>query len=286
MKNVPFIIAFVTGIGIAANPFLLTDEHVSTKVMVNPNSGKSAKKKNTVWVSFRVKAAMDNKKNKMAEKKLAYAQKIAGELFKAVEKNNLIVAGKSEEQLNMEITQLARDKFGIEKHWHKKIVRSGVNTLSIYGDNPPNQILQPDDILFIDFGIVADGWESDYARTYVLGNNARKIKLKNDVEKAWYEIQEWFHKQTSLKASELFQFTRGKAREYGWTSAGEIAGHIVGEFPHEQPVDPKSLELDVHPDNDHDIFLLDANGSKRHWILEIHFVDKENKIGGYFEQLL
>src|SRR4051812_5559377 len=103
MKNVPFIIAFVTGIGIAANPFLLTDEHVSTKVMVNPNSGKSAKKKNTVWVSFRVKAAMDNKKNKMAEKKLAYAQKIAGELFKAVEKNNLIVAGKSEEQLNMEI---------------------------------------------------------------------------------------------------------------------------------------------------------------------------------------
>jgi hypothetical protein len=284
MKNVPFIIAFVMGIGIAVNPFLLGD-HVFTEVTADPDSNKLARE-NTVSVWFRIRAAVDNKKNKMAEKKLAYAQKIAGELFKAVEKNNLIVAGKSEEQLNREVTQLAYDKFGIQKHWHKKIVRSGVNTVSIYNDNPPNQILQPDDILFIDFGIVADGWESDYARTYVLGDNARKIKLKNDVEKAWYETQEWFHKQTSLKASELFQFTREKAREYGWTSAGETAGHIVGEFPHEQPANPKSLELDVHPDNHNDMFLPDANGNKRHWILEIHFVDQKDKIGGYFEQLL
>ncbi len=77
-----------------------------------------------------------------------------------------------------------------------------------------------------------------------------------------------------------------KANEYGWTFGGEIARHIVGEFPHEQPLDPKSLELDIHPANDNDMFLLDANGDKRHWILELQFIDKEKKIGGYFEQLL
>ena len=226
------------------------------------------------------------KEDKMAKIKLDHAQKIASQLFEAVEKSNLIVAGKSEEQLNNEIVKLAQEKFGIEKHWHKKIVRCGANTTAIYPDNPPNRIIQADDIVILDYGVIVDGWESDYARTYVLGDNARKIKLKKDVEKAWYETREWINKQTKLSASDLFQFTREKSREYGWTSAGEIAGHIVGKFPHEQPADPKSPQLDVHPENHDDIFLLDANGNKRHWILEMHFVDKDNKIGGYFEQLL
>jgi len=34
------------------------------------------------------------------------------------------------------------------------------------------------------------------------------------------------------------------------------------------------------------MFLHDADGNQRNWILELQFVDKENKIGGYFEQLL
>jgi len=67
-----------------------------------------------------------------------------------------------------------------------------------------------------------------------------------------------------------------KAKEYGYSYGGEIAGHIVGEYPHEQPADPKSFDLDVHPSNHNDMFLRDANGNERHWILEMHFVDKEN----------
>jgi hypothetical protein len=30
----------------------------------------------------------------------------------------------------------------------------------------------------------------------------------------------------------------------------------------------------------------DANGVRRHWILEIHFVDRARQIGGFFEELL
>jgi hypothetical protein len=71
-----------------------------------------------------------------------------------------------------------------------------------------------------------------------------------------------------------------------WEFGGAIAGHIVGKYPHEQPPDPKSLELDVHPENHNDMFLRDANGDQRHWILELQFVDPRDKIGGYFEQLL
>jgi len=222
----------------------------------------------------------------MAREKLINAQNISIQFFKAIEENNLIIAGKSEEQLNSEVCDLALKKFGIEKHWHKKIVRSGKNTLAIYPDNPPNRIVEKDDILFIDLGPIVEDYEADIGRTYVLGNDPQKIKLKRDVESAWYEIREWYQQQTVLKASELFQYAVEKAKEYGWEFGGEIAGHIVGKYPHEQPADPQSLELDIHPENHNDIFLPDADGNQRHWILELQFVDKENGIGGYFEQLL
>lgn len=222
----------------------------------------------------------------MTETKLLHAEKVTTQLFEAVEKNNLIVPGKSEKQLVSEIVNLAFEKFGITNHWHKKIVRTGANTLATYNANPPDKTILEDDILFIDFGPIVEDYEADFGRTYVMGNSAIKAKLKNDVERAWYEIQAWFQEQKKLKAADLFQYSVEKANKYGWTFGGEIAGHIVGHFPHEQPLDPKSFELDIHPENNNDMLLLDANGDKRHWILELQFIDKEREIGGYFEQLL
>jgi len=239
-----------------------------------------------MFVAFSIRPFGSDEKDKETKMKLLSAQKVASQLFEAIEKNKLIVPGKSEAQLNDEISTLAAEKFNIKKHWHKKIVRSGKNTMSIYNDNPPDRIIQEDDMVFVDYGIVTNGWESDFAKTYVVGNNAKKIKLKNDVEKAWKETQEWYLKQNKLKASDFFKFITEKAKQYGYTYGGEIAGHIVGEFPHEQPVDPKSHDLDIHPDNPYDMFLLDPYGNKRFWILEMHFVDKENQVGAYVERLL
>ena len=30
----------------------------------------------------------------------------------------------------------------------------------------------------------------------------------------------------------------------------------------------------------------DAEGQQRHWILEIHFIDRAREIGGFYEELL
>lgn len=222
----------------------------------------------------------------MTEAKLVYAQNTTLKLFETAMNNGLVAAGKTESQLAAEITALALEKFEIKQHWHKKIVRSGPNTLAIYRDDPPDRIIQPDDILFLDFGPVVDGYEADIGRTCVLGNDPLKHKQKKDVEEAWYSIQQWCRDKTTLKASDLFHFAVKKANEYGWEFSGDIAGHIVGKYPHEQPADPKSLELDIHPGNDNDIYMPDANGNKRHWILELQFTDKERQTGSYFEQLL
>ncbi len=222
----------------------------------------------------------------MTREQLVNAQDVSIQCFKAIEEHKLITPGKTEARLNEEISSLALKEFGIRRHWHKKIVRAGRNTLSIYQEDPPDRTIEEDDIVFIDLGPIVKGYEADIGRTYVVGSDPRKLKLKNDVETAWYEIQAWYQEQTTLKASDLFQYATGKAQAYGWEFGGAIAGHIVGKYPHEQPLDPQSLELDIHPDNPNDIFLDDEDGHRRHWILELQFVDKGHGIGGYFEQLL
>lgn len=46
------------------------------------------------------------------------------------------------------------------------------------------------------------------------------------------------------------------------------------------------VTLYVHPGSTLPMRSLDEKGQKRHWILEIHFVDRERQIGGFFGELL
>lgn len=219
------------------------------------------------------------------KQKLMEAEQIAAQLFGEIEKRQLIVPGKTESQLNNEVFQLAETVFGIKKHWHNRLVRSGANTLFPYYGNPPDLVIQEDDILFFDLGPIIEEWEADYGRTYVVGNDPLKLKLKHDVEAAWKEGKEWFGQQTALTGADFYSYVKELAHKYGWEYGGEIAGHLIGQFPHEK-LESGNYGLYVHPGNPNDMFLPDANGNKREWILEIHFVDREREIGGFFEQLL
>lgn len=220
-----------------------------------------------------------------AFKKLLEAEQKAARLFSEIEKRDIISPGKTEKQVNTEIFDLAFSMFGIKKYWHKRIVRAGENTLRPYDDNPPDLIIQENDIVFLDFGPIFEDWEADYGRTFVIGNDPYKIKLKNDIETAWCEVRDWFKQQKELTASQFFQHIKATAKKYGWEYGGPIGGHLIGQFPHER-IEPDSYLLYIHPENHNSMFELDQNGNKRHWILEIHFIDSDKRIGGFFEQLL
>ena len=71
-------------------------------------------------------------------------KKKAEKLFEIAEQRGLICAGKSEKDLNDELFMLAKELYGIEKYWHKRIVRSGSNTLQPYDENPPNLTIRDD----------------------------------------------------------------------------------------------------------------------------------------------
>ena len=216
---------------------------------------------------------------------LIEAERKAALLFKAIEKEGLLVSGKTESTLNKEIFELAFQMYGIKKYWHKRIVRAGKNTLKPYKENPEELTLQKDDILFIDFGPIFEDWEADFGRTYVLGDDPKKHRLKEDIETAWHECKAYFNSKESLSGAEYYAHAVAAAKKYGWEFGGEIAGHIIGHFPHEK-LEKEDKTNYIHPDNHQDLFAPDKNGNKREWILEIHFVDKKLEIGGFFEQLL
>ena len=216
---------------------------------------------------------------------LRIAQSKAERLFREIEQRGLIRPGLSESRLNEDIYKLAKEMYGITTYWHKRIVRAGSNTLAPYAENPPDLTIGEDDILFLDLGPVFEDWEADFGRTFVLGSDPQKLKLRDDVGRAFAEGKHYFHQTPDITASQLFRYAVTLANKSGWEFGGRIAGHLIGQFPHERIAEDK-VTLYVHPESHLPMRSLNEKGQERHWILEIHFVDREREIGGFFEELL
>lgn len=216
---------------------------------------------------------------------LLAAQRKAEDLFGEIETRRVVAPGRMESEVNRDIYELAAALFGVEKHWHKRIVRAGVNTLAPYAQDPADLRIGEDDIVFLDVGPVFEQWEADFGRTYVLGSDPDKNRLCDDVEVGFAEGKRFFQDNPEVTASELFHHVVRFGEARGWTFGGPMAGHLIGQFPHER-ISGDKVSLYIHPDNPLPIRSFDGNGSPRHWILEIHYVDKGRGFGGFFEELL
>jgi Xaa-Pro dipeptidase len=223
----------------------------------------------------------DNEAARCAE--LWRAQLRAEELFDTIVARGLIRAGVLESDLNEEIHQLAQGEFGVDRHWHRRIVRSGENTLTTFRDNPPDRIIQADDVVYLDLGPVFGEWESDYGRTYVLGKDRRKQQLVHDIMQAFRKGQLLYEQHADLTAGKLFDYVAELAKQGGWEFGAPTAGHIIDRFPHARS--PARHEV-IRSGNPLPLRQPLADGQPRHWILEIHFVDRERGYGGFLEELL
>jgi Xaa-Pro dipeptidase len=216
---------------------------------------------------------------------LLVAQNRAKDLFAAVVAEGLIQPGKLESELTSEIYTLARDRFGVRRHWHKRIARSGPNTMLTYYDAPNDRRITSDDIVYLDFGPVFDVWEADFGRTYALGPDPLKHRLVADIAMAFARGKALYRSTPDLTAGELYDFVVSQGQLLGWEFGAATAGHLIGYFPHEQA--PGNAErLSIRHGNDLRLREPDENGLPRHWILEIHFIDRNRQIGGFFEELL
>jgi hypothetical protein len=215
---------------------------------------------------------------------LEAAEAKGNRLFDAIEAAGLIAPGKSETELNDEIAALLRDRFGVKQHWHKRIVRAGPNTVCIFSDDPPDHTIAADDVVYLDLGPVIEDWEADLGRSYALGKDAEKERLVADLPRLFDIVQAHYHATPDITAEQLYAYAQETADKAGWLFGGVIAGHTIeGRFPH-APL-PRANRL-IAKGNDTRMRDPDTNGRERHWILEIHLVDKARTFGGFYERLL
>jgi Xaa-Pro aminopeptidase len=217
--------------------------------------------------------------------RLLEAQQKAEELFEAVRERGILAPGVREQEASDAIRDLSGELFGVRRFWHKRIVRAGENTLEPYRVNPPDRVIEADDIVFVDFGPIFEEWEADFGRTYVLGNDPVKQRLRDDLPVVFEAGRQYFEENRDITGAQLYARMVELAEKAGWEFGGPHAGHLVGEFPHEK-IAGDQIESYIAPGNDGPMRRDDRTGRVCHWILEVHLVDRERGIGGFFEQLL
>jgi peptidase M24-like protein len=167
------------------------------------------------------------------------AQNKAAQLFDEIERGGMFRAGVSERELSDEIRA--------------------------YRQNPPDRTIADDDILFCDFGPIFDRWEADFGRTFVLGDDPVKHALRDDLERVWARGREYFESRPDVTGAELFDHVVALSHDAGWEFGGTIAGHLVGEFPHEL-IDGDRGESYIAPGSDNPMRRTDRAGNTCHWI--------------------
>lgn len=216
---------------------------------------------------------------------LVAAEEKAEELFAEIVRRGLIAAGRRESAVSDHVRDLAAELFDTRRHWHKRVVRSGPNTLLPYKENPPDRTIGADDIVFVDFGPIFAEWEADFGRTFVLGDDPAKLALQAALPRIWAAGRAHFEAHPEITGAQLYAHVVDLAQEAGWEFGGRHCGHLVGEFPHEE-IDGEQIESYIAPGNRIAMRGTDRAGRRCHWILEVHLVDRERQIGGFHEQLL
>ncbi|KAK4547648.1 hypothetical protein LTR36_000605 [Oleoguttula mirabilis] len=130
-------------------------------------------------------------------------------------------------------------------------------------------------------------WEADFGRTYVLGNppDPYKEKLRAACEPMWYKLKARYLENPDMTGEELYDIACHEAEQEGWVWGANLAGQIIGDFPHER-IPKDKVTLYIAKGNKQPMSSLGKDGFRRHWILEVHLHDPVRQIGGFFEQLL
>jgi Xaa-Pro dipeptidase len=213
------------------------------------------------------------------------AQARAAALFRKIEEKGLVRPGETEDGISRAIFALASSDFGVETHWHRRVVRSGPHTRMLFRELPPDRTVQEDDIVSLDLGPVFGELEADYGRTYVLGDDPEKVRLVSDLGAVFRECQALYAESPAITGRDLYAYVGDASKERGWAFGGVHAGHLIGAFPFSREERDHARNR-IRPDNEWPMHAAGPNGEPRHWILEVHLLDPTGAFGGFYEELL
>lgn len=179
---------------------------------------------------------------------------------------------------------------GVTKHWHRPTIRLGRGTtLSFFDPIQTEYRLEENTPFYIDLGPVWPGetpsdlgveYEGDYGDTYVLGQFPEAQHCAEVARSLFYETKNlwrnsWLNSPDVEKFSgkALYQHLKKRANELGYLLIEGVAGHRIGDFPHQRHSKEQLANIDFIP-NPH------------LWVLEIHIVEPQRRFGAFFEDIL
>ena len=218
-------------------------------------------------------------------RRLIAAEERALEMLAAIEAAKFVAPGRSEGEVDRDIEQLAARDFGVARHWHKRLVRTGLNTLCVFADTPPERVIGDDDTVYLDLGPVFEDWEADIGQTYALGEDPARHALVAALPQVFEQVRDHANTNPAITGAALHEFARQAADARGYIFGGKIAGHTIGEFPHLTWPGEKDHQR-IGPANPTSLGDPDAFGRARHWIIEIHLIARDRSFGGFYERLL
>jgi methionine aminopeptidase len=172
-----------------------------------------------------------------------------------------------------EIAQEVLEAMGMERLWHRNVVRFGPGTLeTFFGDFMPDYVLQPNDIFYVDLGAVWDGHEGDAGDTFVVGDDPDMHACAQTARDLWAEVaRQW--RDHGVTGEALYRFAKARAEALGWRLNWEVKGHRVSDFPHAIHKAGALGDFEGVP----------VSGL---WILEIQIAHPTRPIGAFYEDLL
>jgi len=172
-----------------------------------------------------------------------------------------------------EIAQEVLEAMGMDRLWHRNVVRFGPGTLeTFFGDFTPDYVLQANDIFYIDLGAVWDGHEGDAGDTFVVGDDAEMHACAQAARTLWDEVAaRW--RDDGVSGEALYDFAKARAEAMGWTLNWTVKGHRVSDFPHAIYKAGALGDFEAVP----------TTGL---WILEIQLAHPTRPIGAFYEDLL
>lgn len=172
-----------------------------------------------------------------------------------------------------EIAQEVLEAMGMDRLWHKNLVRFGPGTiLTFHADFQPDYVLQANDIFFVDLGAVFDGHEGDAGDTFVVGDDAEMHACAQAARTLWHEVAAGWRDE-GVTGEALYRFAKSGAEAMGWTLNWDVKGHRVSDFPHAIYKAGALGDFSAAP----------QTGL---WILEIQLAHATRPIGAFYEDLL